>query len=65
MDINPLLVHMRAMVASGVWDIRMTLGGCCCLAAILVVSSERYSGKSSLVVGLALELRTGVSRSGT
>jgi BioD-like phosphotransacetylase family protein len=27
------------------------------LAAILVVSSERYSGKSSLVVGLALELR--------
>jgi len=27
------------------------------LAAILIVSSERYSGKSSLVVGLALELR--------
>ncbi len=27
------------------------------MAAILVVSSERYSGKSSLVVGLALELR--------
>jgi len=27
------------------------------LAAILVISSERYSGKSSLVVGLALELR--------
>lgn len=27
------------------------------LAAILVVSSERYSGKSSIVVGLALELR--------
>jgi BioD-like phosphotransacetylase family protein len=27
------------------------------LAAILVVSSERYSGKSSLVVGLALEMR--------
>ncbi|MHB8895950.1 MAG: phosphotransacetylase family protein [Candidatus Geothermincolia bacterium] len=27
------------------------------MAAIIVVSSERYSGKSSLVVGLALELR--------
>jgi len=27
------------------------------LAAILVISSERFSGKSSLVVGLALELR--------
>ncbi len=27
------------------------------MAAILVVSSERYSGKSSLAVGLALELR--------
>lgn len=27
------------------------------MAAILVISSERYSGKSSLVVGLALEMR--------
>ena len=27
------------------------------MSAIIVVSSERFSGKSSLVVGLALELR--------
>ena len=27
------------------------------MSSVLVVSSERYSGKSSLVVGLALELR--------